>query len=82
MENIRCTSDSEGRLSRRRLRVREEKREGVWIVVWGVVMLSRAVRLPDERGEERRELVVEISESERLRLRTMVVVAVLNCVTY
>jgi hypothetical protein len=31
MRGIQCTSDSDGRLSRWRLRVREEKRDGVWI---------------------------------------------------
>lgn len=65
----RCTSASEGRLSRWRLRVRDAKREGVWICGWDWNE-SMAMKELDEMGDERRDEVVEISESERLRLRT------------
>jgi hypothetical protein len=68
LQDIRCTAFSSGRLSRWRFRVREEKREGVW----GAWMESMDMKLEDESGDERIELVVEISESERLRLITMV----------
>lgn len=65
----RCTSAWEGRLSRWRLRVRDAKREGVWICGWDWNE-SIAMKGLDEMGDERRDEVVEISESERLRLRT------------
>jgi hypothetical protein len=65
----RCTSASEGRLSRWRLRVRDAKRKGVWICGWDWNE-SIAMKELDEIGDERRDEVVEISESERLRLRT------------
>jgi hypothetical protein len=58
-------------LSRWRLRVREEKMEGVWICCcdWNP---SRAMR-DEEGGDERRDEEVEISESERFLLRNIVV---------
>ena len=37
-------------------------------------MLSRDMRLLEEIGEDSIELVVEISESDRLRLRTMIAI--------
>jgi hypothetical protein len=54
------------------LRVREEKREGVCICWddWNASTDTRDV----ESGEERREEVVEISESERFLLRNIVAV--------
>ena len=68
---IRCTAFSSGRLSRWRFLVREGKREGVWIGFWGPCKESRVMKFVDERGEERMELVEEISESERLRFSNM-----------
>ena len=66
-ERLRWISSWEGRLSRCRFRVREEKRVGDW-TRWGV-WKSRDNMF--EGGEERRELDREISESERFLLIVM-----------
>jgi hypothetical protein len=66
---IRWTSDSDGRLSLCLFLVLDENSEGVEI--WFGWKLSMTIML-EERGDERRELELEISESDRFRLRTIV----------
>lgn len=67
VQDIRWTWASEGRLSRCRLRVREEKRDREGDMLdWGPEV-SRFMRFGLESIEE----VVEISESDRLRLMTI-----------
>jgi hypothetical protein len=56
------------------LRVREEKIEGVEMWFCCDCMLSIDMKLLAERGDESIELLLEISESERFRLRTIVAI--------
>lgn len=70
-EDLRCTSASDGRLSRYLFRVLEAKSDGIWICCWD---WNESMFMKEfEGGEESNDDVVEISESERLRFRTDVI---------
>lgn len=65
-----CTVDSDGRLSRCRFRVRDENSDRAGEEGWA---LSIDMKFELESGEERSDEALETSDSERLRLRTMIV---------